>query len=334
MFFLIFVLIGVSILIFSILMTFSPERRAASYISTPQQAKDLPRIIKEVGLDKPFYVQYFNWLRQITKGNFGYSLVASQSVWSAFWQYFPITMELNLYAMPLVIFIGIWLGTIAGINRNKWIDHTTRVFAIVGWSLPTFLFALLVLMMFYGYIPLFPPGEISDKYSLIVRDPELFTRFTKMYTIDGILNGRLDITLDALRHLVLPVLTQVVVVIAILMRMMRSGMIEEISKDYIITARAKGATNKILYYTHARKNALIPVITVAGELVAYSIRGSIAVEVVFNRQGIGSWLANSATQLDVPVILAMSLFIGLVFVISNLIIDILYGYIDPRIRYG
>jgi len=334
MLFLGFVLFGVSVLIFSILMTFSPERRAATYISTPQQAKDLPLIIKEYGLDKPFYVQYYNWLKEITKGNFGYSLVASQSVWSAFWQYFPITMELNLYAMPLIILIGIWLGVLSGINRGKWIDHITRIFAIIGWSLPTFLFALIVLMLFYGYVPLFPPGEISDKFSLVINNPELFTRYTRMYTLDGLLNGRLDIVFDALRHLVLPVLTQVVVIIAILVRVMRSGMIEEISKDYMITAKAKGANNKTLYYKHAKKNALIPVITIAGELIAYSIQGSIAVEVVFNRQGIGSWLASSATQLDVPVILAMSLFIGIVFVISNLIIDILYAYIDPRIRLG
>ncbi len=334
MIFLVFVLVGVSLLLFSILMTFSPERRAAAFVSSPQQIKDIPKIVKKFGLDRPFYVQYFNWIKEILRGNFGYSLVASQSVWSAFWQYFPITMELNIFAMPLIIIIGIWLGTISGIYRDKFIDHITRIFAIIGWSLPTFLFALILLMLFYGYFPIFPPGELSDKLGMVVNDPELFTRYTRMYSIDGILNGRFDVTLDALRHLVLPVFTQIVVVIAVLMRVMRSGMIEETSKDYIITALAKGSDRKTIYYKHAQKNALIPVVTIAGQLVAYSIQGSIAVEVVFNRQGLGSWLANSATQLDIPVIMAMGLFIGLVFVISNLIIDILYAYIDPRIRLG
>jgi len=128
------------------------------------------------------------------------------------------------------------------------------------------------------------------------------------------------------------VTTQVIVVVALLMRVMRSGMIEELSKDYVITARAKGADDRTVHLRHARKNALIPVVTVAGQLVAFSMEGSIAVEVVFNRQGMGWWLAESATQLDMPVLMGMCLFMGLVFVITNLVIDILYAAIDPRIR--
>ncbi len=130
----------------------------------------------------------------------------------------------------------------------------------------------------------------------------------------------------------MPVFTQVVVIVAILMRVMRSSMIEEISKEYIITARAKGADKNTIYFKHAKKNALLPVITVAGWLVAMSMEGSIAVEIIFNRQGIGWWLASSAISLDIPVLMGVCLFFGLVFVIANLIIDILYAYIDPRIR--
>jgi peptide/nickel transport system permease protein len=124
----------------------------------------------------------------------------------------------------------------------------------------------------------------------------------------------------------------VIVVVALLMRLMRSGMIEELSRDYVITARAKGADKHTMYFGHARKNALIPVVTVAGQLVAFSMEGSIAVEVVFNRQGIGQWLAASATQLDMPVLMCICMFMGIVFVVSNLIIDFLYAFIDPRIR--
>jgi peptide/nickel transport system permease protein len=142
----------------------------------------------------------------------------------------------------------------------------------------------------------------------------------------------LDITLDALRHLVLPVITYVIVVVALNMRVMRSGIIEEMSKDYVITERAKGADKHTVYFKHARRNALLPVITVAGQLVALSMEGSVSVEVVFNRQGIGWWLAESATQLDMPVIMCICLFMGVVFVITNLTLDILYAHIDPRIR--
>lgn len=330
---LVFVLFGVSVLIFGILMTFSPERRAATYVTSPQQAKDIPRIIQQFGLDDPFYIQYIRWIREISKGNMGWSRVAARPVWEAFWSYFPITLEMNLFAAPIVILFGIWLGTVSGIYRDTWIDQTTRILAIGGWSLPTFLFALVLLMIFYGYFNLLSPGILSDHLIMFIHDnPDKFHRITELYTLDGILNGRLDITLDALAHLVMPVLTYVIVVVALNMRVMRSGMIEELSKEYVITARAKGADKRTIHIKHARRNALLPVITVAGQLLAMSMEGSIAVEVVFNRQGIGWWLAESATQLDMPVLMCICLFMGVVFVITNLTLDILYAYIDPRIR--
>jgi len=332
-FFLIFVLFGVSVLIFGILMTFSPERRAAAYVTTPQQAKDIPKIIKQFGLDDPFYVQYVRWIRELSRGNMGWSLVASRPVGEAFWRYFPVTLEMNLLAAPIVIIFGIWLGSISGIHRDTWVDHSTRIFAIVGWSLPTFMFALVLLMFFYGYFQVFSPGILSDQLTMsIIDNPEKFVRYTGLYTVDGVLNGRFDVALDALRHLVCPVLTYVIVVVALNMRVMRSGIIEELSKDYVITARAKGADENTVNFKHARRNALLPVVTVAGQLVALSMEGSVSVEVVFNRQGIGWWLAESATQLDMPVLMCICLFMGLVFVITNLILDILYAYIDPRIR--
>lgn len=330
---LVFVLFGVSALIFGILMTFSPERRAAAYVTSPQQAKDIPKIIKQFGLDDPFYLQYIRWMKEISKGNMGWSLVAARPVREAFWRYFPVTLEMNLFAAPIVIFFGIWLGSVSGIHRDTWIDHSTRIFAIVGWSLPTFLFALVLLMVFYGYFQIFSPGVLSDQLTMFIIDnPDKFTSFTGMYTIDGILNGRLDITWNALAHLVLPVITYVIVVVALNMRVMRSGLIEELSKDYVITARAKGADKATINYKHARRNALLPVVTVAGQLVAMSMEGSIAVEVVYSRHGIGWWLAESATQLDMPVLMCICLFMGVVFVITNLTLDILYAYIDPRIR--
>jgi len=327
------VLFGVSILLFGILMTFSPERRAATYVTSPQQAKDIPRIVEQFGLDDPFYVQYVRWIKEVSKGNMGWSLVASRPVWEAFWNYFPVTLEMNLFAAPIVILLGIWLSTVSGIHRDTWIDHTSRILAIVGWSLPTFLFALVLLMVFYGYFQLFSPGVLSDRLTMFILDnPDKFTPFTGMYTIDGLLNGRLDIAFDGFAHLVLPVMTYVIVVVALNMRVMRSGMIEELSKDYVITARAKGADRRTIHIKHARRNALLPVVTVAGQLAAMSMEGSIAVEVVFNRQGIGWWLAESAVQLDMPVLLCIGLFMGIVFVMTNLTLDILYAYIDPRIR--
>ena len=330
---LILVLFGVSVLLFGILMTFSPERRAAAFVNSPQQAKDIPKIVKQFGLDDPFYIQYFRWMKEVSRGNLGWSVVASRPVLEAFWTYFPVTLEMNLFAAPIVLFFGIWLGTLSGIHRDRWIDHTTRILAIVGWSLPTFLFALVLLMVFYGYFQILSPGVLSDQLSMFILDnPDTYTSYTGLYTIDGILNGHFNITLDALAHLVCPILTYVIVVVALNMRVMRSGMIEELSRDYVITARAKGADNHTVYIKHARRNALLPVITVAGQLMAMSMEGSIAVEVVYNRHGIGWWLAESAIQLDIPVLMCICLFMGVVFVFTNLTLDILYAYIDPRIR--
>ncbi len=323
---------GVSILIFGLMMTFSPERRAAVFVTTPQMSKDIPMLIKTYGFDKPFYIQYFTWLKQVSHLNLGYSLVASRSVTEALLYYFPITLELNLFASPCIVLFGIWMGTIAGRKPNSFFDHFSRIFSIVGWSLPTFLFALVLIMIFYGYFPWFPPGVLSDDLTMFVRNSGEFKRYTYLYTLDGLLNGRPDITLNALKYLVLPVLTEVIVICALLMRVMRSGMLEEMSKDYIITAKAKGADDKTIYLKHARRNALIPVITIAGQLIASLMEGSIAVEIIFNRQGIGWWLAQSATQLDMPVLMSMCLVMAVIFVLTNLIVDLLYAYIDPRIR--
>ena len=330
---LIIVLLGVTWVVFGILMTFSPERRAAAYISSPQQAKDIPKIVEKYGLNDPFYVQYARWISQIARGNLGWSLVASSTVLKAFKRYLPPTLELTLLAAPLTVLAGVWFGSLAGTHRDTWIDHTSRIVSIVGWSMPTFLLALLLMMIFYGYLDLFPPGIVSNEVGMYIIDhADTFTRYTGMYTVDGILNGQLWITFDALWHLVLPVVTEVIVLFALLVRTMRSGMIEALSQDYIITAKAKGASRNIINNKHARRNAMIPVMTISGVLIAGLMTGAITVEVVFNRQGLGWWLAGSATQLDIPALLSVCLFIGFIFVIANLIVDILYAFVDPRIR--
>jgi ABC-type dipeptide/oligopeptide/nickel transport system permease component len=327
------VLFGVSILMFGILMTFSPERRAAAFVKSPQQVKEIPKLVKKYGLDQPFYIQYARWIKEISQGNFGWSTVASSPTLEAIRRYLPVTLEMNLFSLPIIIILGIWLGTLAGIHRDTFIDHVTRIGAIIGWSLPTFLFALILLMFFYSRFQLFPPGVISDSIDdFISNNPEQFVQYTGMYTIDGILNWNFAVVWDALMHLFLPVVTQVTVVIAILVRVMRSSMLEEISKEYVITARAKGVDTHTIFHTHVKKNALLPAITVAGWLVALSIEGSVAVEFIFNRAGLGLLLVKAATQLDIPVVLAISVFLGLIYVVVNLIVDVLYAVIDPRIR--
>jgi peptide/nickel transport system permease protein len=327
-------LIGVTLIIFTLLTLFSPEQRASAFVKDIKQLGDIDSIIKTYGLDRPVYVQYYNWLREIFRGNFGWSTTVSRSVLDAFRFFLPHTIELALLSAPVIILVGIWLGSQAAVHRDKSIDHFSRFLAIVGWSLPTFWFGLVLLMIFYGYFRgLFPPEILSYEAQAFVDSGE-FVRYTRMNTIDALLNGELWIFVDAIRHLVLPVVTLTVIQIALVMRIMRSSMLEALGKGYVLTARAKGAAMRTVIKRHARRNALIPVITVSGWLFAQLMGGVVITETIFNRKGLGWWWARAATQLDIPAVLMAVLFNGVLFVLINLIVDILYAYIDPRVRLG
>ena len=204
---LVVVLVGVTLIIFALLTLFSPEQRASAFIKDIKQLEHLDSIIRTYGLDRPVYVQYYHWLRQIFKGNFGWSTTVSRTALDAFRHFLPNTVELALLSAPFIILGGIWLGALSAVHRDRPIDHFTRFLSIVGWSLPTFWFGLVLLMGFYGYFRgLFPPEILSYQAQAFV-ESEAFIRYTRLNTIDSLLNGELWIFIDALRHLVLPVIT-------------------------------------------------------------------------------------------------------------------------------
>jgi len=246
---------------------------------------------------------------------------------------FSATAELVLYSAPLIIILGIFLGKISAVKRNTAIDHMTRVIAIIGWSLPAFWLGIILLAVFYGGLGIFPPGRLSPWAEAMIRSGE-FKVYTGLYTIDAILNLNWPIFVDALSHLVLPVITLTTINVALIMRVMRSSMLEQLSKTYIIAARARGLDEKTVIDRHASKNALIPVITLSGLLTAGLLSGMVITETIFEFKGIGYFAAHAATQLDIPAVLGFALFAGIIFVIANLIVDILYAYIDPRIKLG
>lgn len=329
---LVVVLFGVSVLVFGILSLFSPEQRASVFITDVKQLKDIQQIIKKYGLDAPVHVQYYNWMKALFRGDLGWSKTAQKPALEALFHFLPNTLELALFSAPLIILVGIWLGSASAVHQDKFIDHTTRTLAIVGWSLPTFWFGLMLLMIFYGYFRGFlPPEALSMKTSLYVKSAD-FARYTRINTIDALLNGQLWIFLDALRHLILPVITLTVVQCALVMRIMRSSMLEVLGRGYITTARAKGADENRVVKKHARRNALIPVITVSGWLIAGLVHGVVITETIFSRKGLGWWWARAAIQLDIPAVLCAVLFNGVLFVVTNLVVDLLYVYIDPRVR--
>ncbi|MBE9513632.1 MAG: ABC transporter permease [Chloroflexi bacterium] len=328
------VLIGVTLFIYGITMFFSPIQRATLYVTSIRQLTALPAIIEQYGLDQPFFVQYARWIGEVLTGNLGWSNVAGMPVWDAIWHFLPATLELAMFATPLIILVGIVLGSQAAAHKDKPLDHGTRVAAIVGWSLPTFWLGLLLMMIFYGYFRgLLPPGRLSIQMDMVVNSAE-FVRYTHINTLDAILNLNGPVFLDALRHLVLPVITLSVVNVAFIMRLMRSSMLESLGKGYVLTARAKGLSERVVVNKHARRNALIPVITVSGYLLAALANGVVITETIFNYKGIGWWAWQSAVRLDIASVLGFALFNAFLFVLVNLVVDILYTRVDPRVRLG
>ncbi|MFW5995952.1 MAG: ABC transporter permease [Halanaerobiaceae bacterium] len=327
------ILFGVTLLIFSMIMMLSPNQRLSTYVSGPEELKsmDASALIEKYGLNDPFYQQYGRWISDVVKGDFGWSESASEPVVQAITRRIPATAELALLAMVPVIFGGVLLGIFAAVHHNQTGDHITRVFAVVGWSMPTFVFGLLVLMIFYGVLGWFPPGRLSNWALQITRSPA-FRNYTGMYVLDGLLNGNLAVVFNALRHLIAPVVTISILWWAFILRITRSSMLETLRKDYIRTARAKGLKEKVVVYKHAVRNALVPVVTVAGQMVLGLMGGVVVVEAIFNRNGIGSFLRTSAQQLDYPGVLGGTLYFGFILILINLLVDVSYAFIDPRIR--
>jgi len=219
------------------------------------------------------------------------------------------------------------------VRHNRFFDQVARVFSIIGWSFPTFVFGLLVLMFFYAKLRWFPPGRLSDWAATIVNSDQ-FHQYTHLHTIDALLNLRFDIFWDALKHMILPILTLSYLNWALLLRITRSSMLEVLEQDYVRTARAKGLPERLVINRHARPNALIPVVTIAGLMVAGLLGGVVITETVFTYPGIGSAAAQAAIQLDVVTVLGFALFNGTVLILANLVVDILYAVIDPRVRLG
>jgi dipeptide transport system permease protein len=328
------VLFGITLFIFGITMLFSPIQRASLYVRSAHQMSNLPAIIAMYGLNKPFWVQYGTWISQVFHGNLGWSTVVGMPVWDAIWSFLPATLELAIFAAPLIILMGIFLGSRAAAHKDKPLDHGTRVVAILGWSLPTFWLGLILLMIFYGYFAGFlPPGRLSIAMDGVVNSAA-FIRYTHINTIDAILNLNGPVLLDALRHLVLPVITLSVTHVAFIMRLMRSSMLESLGKGYILTARAKGLDERVVVNKHARRNALIPVLTVSGYVFAGLAGGAVITETIFTYKGIGWWAWQGASRLDIPSVLGFALFSAVLFVLVNLVVDILYTRVDPRVRLG
>ncbi len=327
------ILLLLSVLIFSLVFFLNPHERLAVYLpSADVVGGNIPfdELVIKYGLDKPFYVQYMTWLTGVVHGNLGWSPSARMPVAQALALYFPATLELMLMGAVFVFVGGIGLGTWAATKHNQLADQVSRVATILGVSLPEFIFGLLLLVLFYAWLGWFPPGRISQWAEDVVF-AQTFHHYTGMYTVDGMLNGRFDVAVDALRHLLLPAIAYSIGLLSTLLRMMRSSLLETLNKEYVMTARAKGLLERIVIRKHARRNALLPVVTLAGSIIARMLGGAVIVETVFNFRGMGMFIVTAAQGLDFPAILGVSLVIGIFIVVTNLVIDLLYMALDPTV---
>jgi peptide/nickel transport system permease protein len=338
------IIIGVTMLIFAMLSLLTPSERASLYVQdVPKRQGAIEGIIAKYGLDKPIHVQYWHWMvgqedsdtgeiiGGVLRGDLGFSQIGASSVADVIGRRMPATVELAVWAAVPMISIGVALGVLSAVHHNKPIDQVLRVFSIIGWSIPVFVFGLIALMAFYAKLGWFPPGRLSDWASQIVQS-DAFVRYTQMNTVDALLNLRFDIFWDAVKHLILPVTTLAYLNWAQMLRVTRSSMLDTLRQDYMTTARAKGLAERLVIWRHGLVNALIPVITVGGLILIALFNGVVITETIFNYPGMGSFLAQAALSLDVISVLGVTLFSSVILVVGNLVVDVLYGLADPRIR--
>lgn len=326
------VIVGVTLLLFSLTQLLSPEMRASLYVKDPRQLDSISEIISKYGLNDPVLVQYGRWINRLAHGELGYSETANMPVAEAIKSYLPATLELAVATMIPVLILGIWLGTLSAVRKDRLTDHLIRTGSITAYSLPIFVLGLILLMIFYGKLGWLPPGRYSLETDFLISSGG-FISHTGLLTVDAVLNRNLTVLADALRHLLLPAAALCIGSAALMIRVMRSSMLEELSKDYIRTARAKGLPEWRVLYLHGGKNALIPVITIASLQFVKLLGGVVIIETVFDFPGIGRWGVTAAQQLDIPGVLGFALMTSLLFVIGNLLADIAYAWADPRIRY-
>lgn len=289
---------------------------------TPERYAELRQ---QLGFDQPILLQFTGYLWQVLNGNLGISVVTQTPVLEEFGKLFPATLELAIIAMILAVAIALPAGVLAAVKRNTIIDHSITAVSLVGYSMPIFWWALLLILLFsvnLGWMPV--AGRLNFIY-----DIESVTGFM---LIDTVLAGDRDAFLDALRHLTLPAIVLATIPLAVITRMTRSSMLEVLKQDYIRTARAKGLSESAVIFKHALRNALIPVITVIGLQTSILMTGAILTETIFSWPGIGKWLLEAVYRRDYPVVQGGVLLIAGLVILVNTVVDMLYVVINPRLR--
>lgn len=296
-----------------------------AYLTPGMTQEEISQLEDRFHLDDPLPLQYVYWASGVLRGDLGWSAVAAAPVRQVFPQKFAATAELAGAAGLVAVVMGISLGTFSATRRNRLPDQLTRVFAVGGASMPTFWFGVIVLIVFWAQLGWFPSGRSNPTVWESIPHP------TGLYTVDAVLAVDLRALMDALWHLTLPAVVLGYTTAAIIARMMRSSLIEELGQDYVDAARAKGLPERLVLRRHARRNALIPTVTVIGLSLGILFEGTVVVETIFAWPGLGQWLADGVLSGDEATVLAYVIFTSVVFLLVNLLVDVLYGYLDRRV---
>ncbi|MGA3599889.1 ABC transporter permease [Lysinibacillus agricola] len=319
------VLLGMTFIVFMLIRAI-PGNPAQVILGQQATKEAVEALNASLGLDQPWYTQYVSYLGGIFQGDLGISLRTKLPVSEEIIPYLAATAELALFAMIIAVVVGVNAGIISAWFQNSWFDYVAMVVALVGVSVPVFWLGLMEQWAFSNQLGWFPTSGRED-----VRDP--ITSITHFYLLDTLIQGRFDQFIEVLKRLVLPGMALATIPMAIIARITRSSMLEVMRSDYVRTARAKGQKMFIVVYKHALKNAVIPVLTVIGLQTGLLLGGAILIETIFSWPGIGRYIYDAIGFRDYPVIQSGILVIAFIFIMINLIVDLLYTVIDPRIKY-
>jgi peptide/nickel transport system permease protein len=318
------ILLGLSILVFLWIRAL-PAGPAQSLLGERATPETIAQIERQYGLDKPIYVQYWRYLKTVGSGDLGTTIRSRRPVSDELKERFPATIELTVAALLFAVLLGIPLGFVAAKRYGTWVDHSSLVLSLLGISIPVFFLAILLKYIFAVELGLLPTvGRISV---LITIDHP-----TNFYTVDALIAGDLVAFWDVLKHLMLPAIALGSIPLAIIARITRAAVLDVQNEDYVRTARAKGLAPRIVDFRHIFRNALLPITTIIGLQTGLLLSGAVLTETVFAFPGMGTWLVEAIRQRDFPVLQGGILFVSVVFVLVNLLVDISYALINPRIR--
>ena len=320
------VIVLISVLVFMLVQA-APGDPADMLLSDEASAADIAQARARWGLDQPIYVQYGKFFVNALHGDFGTSFRYADPVIEVIGQRLPATLELAIVSIVIAALLGVPLGVWAGAKPNSWADNLGSIFGFFGISMPSFWFGIMLILVVSGMLNLLPSAG-RDTYG-VAGDP-----ITGFYILDSLLKGNWTALEDAVLHIIMPAIALGTNMMGIIMRVTRSSVLEVMNEDYVTTARAKGASEHAVLWHHVVRNALIPIVTVVGLELGTLLSGSIIVETVFSWPGIGALLISAITSRDYPLIIGTVMVYTTLFVVINFTVDLLYGLIDPRIRFG